>query len=124
MHQSRVNEKTLHIIPQNQENIVKQERVNKTPDPANIILYEEREIPRPTHGYNLRKLPQACALINETTSTLEEYGALAKVPQKETWEKSYANDLGRLAQGVNGRIAGTNRVFFITHNEVPKKKIT
>ena len=61
-------------------------------------------------------------MINEETGKLEEYGALLKGPDKEVWEKAYANDLGRLAQGVQGRIEGTNTVFFISHSEVPKEK--
>ena len=44
--------------------------------------------------------------------------------ERENWERYFANELGKLAQGI--RIAkGTNTVIFITKTQVPKdKKIT
>jgi hypothetical protein len=39
---------------------------------------------------------------------------------KSDWELSSANELGRLAQGVGGRIKGTNTIRFIDHAELPK----
>ena len=121
VHVPRVNQNQ----PKSTNNMVPQSRVITPPAPAHVIPYENNEIDPPTHGYNLRKRPQACAVMNEKTGKLEEYGALVKGPDKEIWERAYANDLGRLAQGVHGRIAGTNTVYFIAHNEVPNnKKIT
>ena len=101
-----------------------QPRVLATPQP-NMIPYNANELSRPTHEYNLRKRPQACAVLNESTGKLEEYGALMKGPFKPLWERAYANDLGRLAQGVHGRVQGTNTVFFISPNKVTtNKKVT
>ena len=63
--------------------------------------------------------------MNEATGRLEEYRALASGPKKAVWVKAYANDLGRLAQGVNERITGANTIFFIPHRDVPSgRKVT
>ena len=35
------------------------------------------------------------------------------------WNHSAANEFGRLAQGVGGRIEGTNTIFFIHKSKVP-----
>ena len=114
-----------NVVHPEHDNTVQQSRVLESPENSTVVPYEDSEITQPTHGYNLRKRPQACAVINEKTGKLEEYGALKKGPNKEIRERAYANDLGRLEQGVKGRIDGTNTVFFISHNEVPKnKKIT
>jgi hypothetical protein len=64
------------------------------------------------------------AVINEYTGASLEYRHLI---QDETsfpvWNKSAANQFGRLAQGVGGMIEGSNTVFFIPHNTVPKGKV-
>ena len=42
---------------------------------------------------------------------------------KETWEKSAANEFGQLAQGLkDGRVKGTNTIFFISKDKVPKDR--
>jgi hypothetical protein len=38
---------------------------------------------------------------------------------KEVWMHSSANEFGRLAQGVGGRIQGTNTIFLIHKHQVP-----
>ena len=35
------------------------------------------------------------------------------------WQQSSSNEFGRLAQGVRGRITGTNTIRFIHHNDMP-----
>jgi hypothetical protein len=35
------------------------------------------------------------------------------------WTTSFANEVGRLAQGVGGRNKGTNTVYYIGHDQVP-----
>jgi hypothetical protein len=35
------------------------------------------------------------------------------------WQVSAAKEFGRLAQGVRGRIKGTNTIFFISHHDMP-----
>jgi hypothetical protein len=51
-----------------------------------------------------------------------EYRDLIKLDtQKELWTTSYANELGRLTQGIRD-IPGTNTMFFIHRTEVPKDR--
>ena len=50
---------------------------------------------------------------------------LLKSKMKPTWEVSLSNEIGRLAQGVGNRVAGTDTIEFIRKNEVPaNKKVT
>jgi hypothetical protein len=66
----------------------------------------------------------ANAVINQDTGASLEYLHLIK---SETsfpfWNKTAANEFGRLAQGVIGKIEGSNTIFFIPRNAVPKGKI-
>jgi hypothetical protein len=65
----------------------------------------------------------ANAVIDPDTGQSREYRDLIRDPAtKAIWAKSFANELGRLAQGVGGRIKGTNTCFFIPHHVVPKNK--
>ena len=73
--------------------------------------------------YNLRsRYSVAAAVLNKKTGALEGFPALIKGDDKEIWHRSYANDLGRLAQGIGNRVEGTNTVFFIPKSAVPKHK--
>ena len=66
--------------------------------------------------------PKAYAVFDETTKKLLEYKQLITHPKyKKTWTKSAANEFGRLAQGIRD-IKGTDTIFFITKNQVPKHK--
>jgi hypothetical protein len=69
-------------------------------------------------------MPMANSVINEETGASLEYRHLI---QDETifpvWNKAAANEFGRLAQGVGGRIEGSTTIFFIPRHAVPKVKI-
>ena len=42
---------------------------------------------------------------------------------KATWERSFANELGRLAGGVGDQVpTGTKTIFFIPHSKMPSKQ--
>jgi hypothetical protein len=41
----------------------------------------------------------------------------------KVWSESSANEFGRLAQGVGGRVAGTNTIFFIQIDHIPINRI-
>ena len=69
-----------------------------------------------------RKLPghMLNAVLNEDTGELMEYRHLIRDPKyREMWGQAYGNELGRLAQGMEGRVKGTNKILFI-----PKKRLT
>ena len=60
------------------------------------------------------------AIIDPTTGQSLEYRHLIKnTSTKKIWNTSFANELGRLANGVGDRIAGTNTIAFIPKNMVP-----
>ena len=69
---------------------------------------------------NIQGHHQANVVIDPTTGVSLEYRNLVKGPTKAIWENSFANESGRLAQGVGTNIpSGTNTIFFI-----PKEKLT
>ena len=56
----------------------------------------------------------AGAVLDGETGEIMEYCHLRISPQyKEVWGKLFGNEIGRLAQGMPGRVDGTNRLFFI-----------
>jgi len=69
-----------------------------------------------------RKFPMEMlnAVLDEDTGELLEYRHLMRNPKyRELWGKSYGDELGRLAQGMPGRVEGTNTIFFINKEDVP-----
>ena len=75
-----------------------------------------------------RKFPMTwlCEMANSVlgeNGELLEYRHLTANPKtRETWTHSYGNELGRLAQGMPGRVKGTNTIFFIPRHSVPKER--
>ena len=69
---------------------------------------------------------QANTVADEATGQLLEYRHLVRGPDAKIWKKAFANDLGRLAQGVGTRMrTGTNTVFFVHPSKIPEgKKVT
>ena len=52
-----------------------------------------------------------------------EYRHLIRQPEyQEVWGKSHGDEIGRLAQGMKGRVIGINTMFFINKNEVPSDR--
>ncbi len=59
-------------------------------------------------------------IFDEDTGKLLKYRQLITHPKyKDVWFHSSANEFGRLAQGVGGRIQGTNTIYFIHKHQVP-----
>ena len=102
---------------------------------ANIVQHQAPRVFRPitftaTSGGNCspqpayNQIPMANAVINEDTGASLEYRQL--IQDEATfpiWNKAAANEFGRLAQGVGGRIEGSNTIFFIPRQAVPKGKV-
>jgi hypothetical protein len=64
------------------------------------------------------------AVIHPVTGVSMEYRQLIQDPvTKDAWQRSAANEFGRLAQGVGGRIKGTNTIRFIPHTELPADRM-
>ncbi len=71
-----------------------------------------------------RRRESANPVLDWDTGKLLEYRQLLRDPKhKEIWTKAGANELGRLAQGVGGRIEGTNTIFFIHKHEIPQDRL-
>ena len=63
------------------------------------------------------------AVIDQETGEKLEYRDLLRHPTlKKDWEISGANEFGRLAQGVGGRIKGTDTIKFIRKEEIPPER--
>jgi hypothetical protein len=74
------------------------------------------------HNVDLAFLPKittdtnhwACSIIDPDTGATMEYRHLIKsAKHQDAWAHSFANELGRLAQGIANREKGTNTIFFI-----------
>jgi hypothetical protein len=53
-----------------------------------------------------------------------EYHQLLRDPKhKAIWSKAGAYEFGQLAQGVGGRIDGTNTIFFVHKHEIPQDRL-
>lgn len=64
----------------------------------------------------------SCVVFDDNTGKLLEYRHLIQDQRyKVIWEKSFANKLGRLAQGIRN-IQGTNTIFYIDKVKIPKHK--
>jgi hypothetical protein len=65
-----------------------------------------------------RRCKAAHSVLDHETGQLLEYRQLLKNPKfKEIWTRSAADEFGRLAQGIGGRIKGTNTIRFIHKQE-------
>jgi len=61
-------------------------------------------------------------VIGDNGKLLEYKHLIANSKTRATWSHSYGNKIGRLAQGMPGRNTGTNTIFFITKNQVPRER--
>jgi hypothetical protein len=58
----------------------------------------------------------------DTDEWLTYHQLICNPKHKATWSHSAANEFGRLANGVGGRIKGTNTIIFITKDQVPVER--
>ena len=69
-----------------------------------------------------RRFPKEllAAVLNEETIKPMEYRHLIRNPKyRNLWQSSYINDIGRLTQGMPGRVKGTDTILFIKKKDVP-----
>jgi hypothetical protein len=81
---------------------------------------------RPLAFPTRQKIPKhmANSVINEDTGASLEYRHLINDASAFTiWNEAAANEFGPLAQGVGNRIDGSNTIFFIPRQAVPKGEI-
>jgi hypothetical protein len=73
---------------------------------------------------NPQTMPMANSVINEYTGASLEYSHLIKDDSTFIFRnKAPANEFGILGQGVGDRIEGSNTIFFIPHQAVPKVRL-
>ncbi len=74
--------------------------------------------------------PSACSVLDASSGKFLEHWQLRRDPRyKATWDTSYANELGRLCQGIGTgskpgtkRVDGTNTFFMIKYDDIPMHK--
>ena len=67
------------------------------------------------------KVQRALPVMDKGTGQLLNYQQLIHNPKyKKEWNISATNEFSQLAQGVGGRMKGTNTIKFICKHEVPK----
>ncbi len=67
---------------------------------------------------------KALAIMDAETGKVLNYRQLMQSRKhKEIWSKSSANKFGRLANGVGGRMKGTNTIKFINKRDIPSKQM-
>ena len=83
---------------------------------AERVLRRRREI--------ANSIEKAFPVLDPETGQLLEYPQLLRHPKfKDAWNISAANEFGRLAQGIKGRVKATNTIRFICKNEIPLDRL-
>jgi hypothetical protein len=96
---------------------------------AMLSAIEISTIPLKTQQLASRKfrLAMLCEIagvvLDPKTGKLMEYRHLMAKPEYcEIWGKANANEIGRLAQGLDGVVEGTNTFFFKLYQDIPKER--
>jgi hypothetical protein len=74
-------------------------------------------------------VPAALSVLDSSMGEFLEHHQLRRDPRyKATWDTSYANELGRLCQGIGSgttptskQVAGTNTFFLIDYHDIPAR---
>jgi hypothetical protein len=64
----------------------------------------------------------ANSVMGVTGELLEYRHLIANQTTRATWQHSYGNKIGGLAQGMPGRNTGTNTIVFMKKNQVPQNR--
>jgi hypothetical protein len=68
-------------------------------------------------------IERALAVMDHDSSKMMNYRQLRQHPKyTKAWTTSSANEFGRLASGVGGRVKGTKTIRFIHQDDVPQKR--
>jgi hypothetical protein len=65
----------------------------------------------------------ASSVIGDKGELLEYRHLIGNPKTKAVWAHSYGNEIGRLAQGMPGQNEGTNTIFFIRRDQVPRNRM-
>jgi hypothetical protein len=107
---------TAHRYPRRHQQAPNQDQAHH----VITIKEDENSLEKPTIQTEFR-----CAntIIDPDAGTSMEYRHLLKSPKHRTaWTTSFANELGRLVQGVGSTDKGTNTIYYIRHDQVPENR--
>eukprot|EP00804_Cyclotella_cryptica_P000999 CCRYP_012348-RA/>CCRYP_012348-RA protein AED:0.11 eAED:0.11 QI:0/0/0/1/1/1/3/0/1327 len=91
-------------------------RISRIPKPVPILSTRMKRVDKEVH--------RALAVMDQDTGALLNYRALLRHPAyHDDWTTSSANEFGRLADGIGGRIKGTNTIRFIRKRDIPKDRV-
>ncbi len=65
----------------------------------------------------------ANSVLGEKGKLLKYWHLIGNPKTKAVWARSYGNEIERLTQGMPGRNTGTNTIFFIQRDQVPRDMI-
>ena len=82
---------------------------------------KKKSIPNCLLTAQLGQVREANAVTHQVSGLAQEYRHLVKVPDRKILEISFANELGKLSQGIR-TVKGTNTVIFVPKTLVPKDK--
>ena len=68
-----------------------------------------------------QKFRDANSVTHRISVVAQKYRHLIKGPGRKIWERSFANELGQLAQGIR-EVKGKNKLMFVPKSKVPKDK--
>ena len=72
----------------------------------------------------MNQIHAAFPVLDPESGQLPEYRQLLRHPKfKEAWSISAANEFGRLAQGIKGRVKATDTIKFIHKCEIPANQL-
>ena len=75
-----------------------------------------------TQDLEITSARMACATTDkEMVEALKYRQLIQKEKQKVAWTRSFANELGHLAQGVGGQIKGIVTILFLEYKYIPSK---
>ena len=113
------------LVPLPRVQNVQSLRVDKRGPSSNLISRGKKTfMPLYALKSQFQKNHEANAVTHQISGVAQEYSHLIKGQEIKIWKRSFANELGQLAQGIQG-VKGTNTVIFILKYQVPKdKKVT
>jgi hypothetical protein len=70
-----------------------------------------------------QNIERAMAVMDHDSGKMMNYRQLRKHPKyNKAWTTSSANEFGRLASGVGGRVKGTKTIRFLHQDDIPQKR--
>ena len=65
------------------------------------------------------------AIIDKDTRKVLEYRHLIQREKfRKVWTNAFTKELGCLTQGIDGKVEGTDTMFFLPYEDIPKDRCT